>query len=527
MPPELQLLLCLWLSCGCHLGLLSRRRPLQGAGVSLVSTHGLPMCGTRESDIHEARASALAPAPPAPPHAFADRVQRGRPHVLVHALLRCVARSGSRARPGRAQVYEVRVDAAGGFTGCHKVMDLKAHRSQARPRSSSGAGRGGARLRVQHPCLRSPGLHTVTAYRGRAGSRASGQGVLHHPPSVCALTGGQASARLAVWRQAETAGAHARTRRAARGARAGAGGGVLAGRRPGGHGVARRTWCVWDLAVRHWLQEDPKKLLQARAPSPQRLPTPNPAIHLWLQEDQKKLGQARAPSPQRPPRPRTPWRAGWCALELTQACQRGYTRAVRVGQAALWWCAANPRALTEPAVCTAVSCASDTVPVIGFTLGLGRQAGQGLGPGACFQRLAFGPGGVVAAAAPGGELHFLDARTGHLLEVREPLAGCWSAVQRAALAWSRARSVGSLAGMQAWLLKSHRLYPGHRLQQCRRQAAAACGPSRAAESADPGLLPVRLFAAAQTASCCPGPLHLLGCRWAPTERHRSLLFRPA
>ena len=275
-----------------------------------MSTHGLPMCGTRESDIHEARASALAPAPPAPPHAFADRVQRGRPHVLVHALLRCVARSGSRERPGRAQVYEVRVDAAGGFTGCHKVMDLKAHRSQARPRSSSGAGRGGARLRVQHPCLRSPGLHTVTSDRGRAGSRASGQGVLHIPPSVCALTGGQASARLAVWRQAETAGAHARTRRAARGARAGAGGGVLAGRRPGGHGVARRTWCVWDLAVRHWLQEDPKKLLQARAPSPQRLPTPNPAIHLWLQEDQKKLGQARAPSPQRPPRPRTPWRAG-------------------------------------------------------------------------------------------------------------------------------------------------------------------------------------------------------------------------
>ncbi len=70
------------------------------------------------------------------------------------------------------------------------------------------------------------------------------------------------------------------------------------------------TWCVWDLAVRHWLQEDPKKLLQARAPSPQRLPTPNPAIYLWLQEDHKKLGQARAPSPQRPPRPRTPWRAG-------------------------------------------------------------------------------------------------------------------------------------------------------------------------------------------------------------------------
>ena len=23
------------------------------------------------------------------------------------------------------------------------------------------------------------------------------------------------------------------------------------------------TWCVWDLSVRHWLQEDPKKLLQA------------------------------------------------------------------------------------------------------------------------------------------------------------------------------------------------------------------------------------------------------------------------
>ena len=46
------------------------------------------------------------------------------------------------------------------------------------------------------------------------------------------------------------------------------------------------------------------------------------------------------------------------------------------------------------------------------------QAGQGLPPGACFQQLAFGPGGVVAAAAPGGELHFLDARSGHLLEAR-------------------------------------------------------------------------------------------------------------
>ena len=46
------------------------------------------------------------------------------------------------------------------------------------------------------------------------------------------------------------------------------------------------------------------------------------------------------------------------------------------------------------------------------------QAGQGLAPGACFQRLAFGPGGLVAAAAPAGELHFLDARSGHLLEAR-------------------------------------------------------------------------------------------------------------
>ena len=25
------------------------------------------------------------------------------------------------------------------------------------------------------------------------------------------------------------------------------------------------TWCVWGLGVRHWLQEDPKKLLQVRA----------------------------------------------------------------------------------------------------------------------------------------------------------------------------------------------------------------------------------------------------------------------
>ena len=24
------------------------------------------------------------------------------------------------------------------------------------------------------------------------------------------------------------------------------------------------TWCAWGLGVRHWLQEDPKKLLQAR-----------------------------------------------------------------------------------------------------------------------------------------------------------------------------------------------------------------------------------------------------------------------
>lgn len=46
------------------------------------------------------------------------------------------------------------------------------------------------------------------------------------------------------------------------------------------------------------------------------------------------------------------------------------------------------------------------------------QAGQGLAPGACFQRLAFGPGGLVAAAAPAGELHFLDACSGHPLEAR-------------------------------------------------------------------------------------------------------------
>lgn len=24
------------------------------------------------------------------------------------------------------------------------------------------------------------------------------------------------------------------------------------------------TWCAWGLGVRHWLQEDPRKLLQAR-----------------------------------------------------------------------------------------------------------------------------------------------------------------------------------------------------------------------------------------------------------------------
>lgn len=44
------------------------------------------------------------------------------------------------------------------------------------------------------------------------------------------------------------------------------------------------TWCVWGLGVRHWLQEDPKKLLQVRALSRRR-------VHAWWQLVERQLDE--------------------------------------------------------------------------------------------------------------------------------------------------------------------------------------------------------------------------------------------
>jgi len=153
--------------------------------------------------------------------------------------------------------------------------------------------------------------------------RAS-QRLLHLPPAVCALAGrqasGRASGRLAVWRQAQTAGAHARTRRRARGARAGAGGGVLAGRRPGGHGLARRHLVRLGPGRAPLAAGGPEEAAAgARAPPPQRLSTPKPTLCQWGRRTRRSCCR-HAPRPRSGPRARA--RPGALGAARWRVCRR-------------------------------------------------------------------------------------------------------------------------------------------------------------------------------------------------------------